>query len=178
EGLKGSGDYGVVGFGLYNGQTANQLDVDIPQPVSDEAKKNLHVVGRVSYPMKVGNQIIEPGIQGYSGKYTVTNVSAGTKVDPSRAYTDQRLAATFVLYPKPFGIMAEYNIGKGPEFNTETDSIETQNLTGGYITLSYQKKLGKQLIIPFARYQYYDGGKKHELDARSYTVHEGEIGIE
>jgi hypothetical protein len=28
------------------------------------------------------------------------------------------------------------------------------------------------------RYQYYDGGKKHERDARSYTVKETEIGVE
>ena len=28
------------------------------------------------------------------------------------------------------------------------------------------------------RAQYYDGGKKHELDARSYTVNEMEYGIE
>ena len=178
DGLKGSGDYGVIGFGLYNGQTANQPDFDIPQPDSDKGKKNLHVVGRVSYPMKVGKQLIEPGIQGYTGKFTVTNLSTGTKIDPSRAYTDQRLAATFVLYPQPFGILAEYNVGKGPEFNPATDSIEVQNLQGGFVTLSYMQKIGKQIIIPFFRYQYYDGGKKHERDARSYTVHDAEIGIE
>jgi predicted porin len=28
------------------------------------------------------------------------------------------------------------------------------------------------------RYQYYDGGKKHERDARSYNVEELEIGAE
>ena len=33
-------------------------------------------------------------------------------------------------------------------------------------------------MIPFARWQYYHGGKKHELDARSYRVEEYEIGIE
>ena len=27
-------------------------------------------------------------------------------------------------------------------------------------------------------FQYYDGGKKHELDARSYTVKEIDLGIE
>jgi hypothetical protein len=34
------------------------------------------------------------------------------------------------------------------------------------------------LIIPFTRFQYYQGGKKHEKDARSYEVKELEIGIE
>ena len=35
-----------------------------------------------------------------------------------------------------------------------------------------------QFIFPFVRYQYYDGGKKHELDARSYRVKELELGVE
>jgi hypothetical protein len=34
------------------------------------------------------------------------------------------------------------------------------------------------VVIPFARVQYYKGGKKHELDARSYDMKEFEIGIE
>ena len=40
------------------------------------------------------------------------------------------------------------------------------------------KTKGQQLFIPFVRYQYYDGGKKHELDARSYNVREFEVGME
>ena len=94
------------------------------------------------------------------------------------SYTDQRAAASFVLYPKPFGIQAEYNVGIGPEFNPINDSIQTQELKGGYVTASWMIILKKQLIIPFARWHYYDGGKKHELDARSYTVNEYEFGIE
>ena len=34
------------------------------------------------------------------------------------------------------------------------------------------------MILPFVRHQFYDGGKKHERDARSYTVRETEIGVE
>jgi hypothetical protein len=93
-------------------------------------------------------------------------------------YLDQRVAASFILYPKPFGIQAEYNVGRGPEFNKLTDSIEVRNLQGGYITLSYLFKAKDQVFIPFARLQYYKGGKKHELDARSYEVNELELGIE
>lgn len=100
------------------------------------------------------------------------------KYAADRNYTDQRVAASFILYPKPFGIQAEYNLGKGPQFNPETDSIETKDLKGGYVTLSYMLKKGKQVIIPFARYHHYEGGKKHELDARSYDVTETEIGVE
>jgi hypothetical protein len=170
DGLKGSGDYGVFAFGAYNGQTANK----------PEQNNQPHIVTRFSYPFKIGNQIIEPSIQAYTGKYVVTRdqISTGVKFNADRNYIDQRIAASFILYPKPFGIQAEYNIGKGPQFNTVIDSIETKSLKGGYITLSYILHNKEQVIIPFIRGQYYQGGKKHELDARSYDMKEFEFGIE
>ena len=170
EGLKGSGDYGVVGFGVFNGQTANR----------PEQNRELHVVGRLSYPFEIGTQLIEPSIQAYTGRYVVTadQVSPGTKLRPSRNYIDQRVAATFVLYPKPFGIQAEYNVGRGPEFNKATDSIETKPLRGGYATFTYFIKSGEQLFYPFMRIHHYSGGKKFETDARSYDVNEVEVGLE
>jgi phosphate-selective porin len=170
EGLKGSGDYGVFGFGVYNGQTANK----------PEANNNLHTVMRLSYPFTMGNQIIEAGIQGYTGQYVLGSdqISSGVKLRKDRSYQDARAAASFILYPKPFGIQAEYNIGKGPEFNKLTDSIETKSLKGGYITTSYKTTVNNQVFIPFTRFQYYKGGKKHELDARSYEVTELELGLE
>ncbi len=167
---KGSGDYGVFGIGLYNGQTANK----------PELNKEPHFVARLSYPFQIGNQIIEPSVQGYFGKYVMPNdlLSEGVKTNHGVNYLGQRAAVSFILYPRPFGIQAEYNIGQGPEFNNTTDSIDTQNLTGGYITLNYMARIGKHFIFPFVRAQYYDGGKKHEKDARSYTVHEYEVGVE
>jgi hypothetical protein len=74
--------------------------------------------------------------------------------------------------------MAEYNIGRGPEYNKVTNSIEVSDLQGGYVTFNYRIKAGKQLIYPFVRMQYYEGGKKHERDARSYHVNEYEFGVE
>lgn len=88
------------------------------------------------------------------------------------------MAATFVLYPKPLGILAEYTIGNGPEFNKVTDSIEVMPLKGGFITANYFIKIQKQILIPFIRYQYFEGGKKHEKDARSYIVNDVEFGAE
>jgi hypothetical protein len=65
RGLKGSGDYGVVAFGLYNGQGSNKSDQN-HQP---------HVVGRVAYPFQLANgQIMELGAQYYWGRY-VTNLT-------------------------------------------------------------------------------------------------------
>ena len=170
DGLKGSGDYGVFGIGVYNGQTANK----------PEANDALHLVARLSYPIQIKKQIIEAGIQAYSGQWTMTSdqLSAGVKVSADKSYLDERVAASFVLYPKPFGIQAEYNVGTGPEFNKATGTIENKKLSGGYATFSYKLDLSKQVLIPFVRIQHYEGGKKHELDARSYRVDETELGLE
>lgn len=170
EGYKGEGDYGIIAFGVFNGQTANKPDQN----------KGLHVVGRITYPFQIGSQTIEPSIQAYTGKYVLTHdqLSEGVKVAKGNNYIDERVAATFVLYPKPFGIQTEFNLGRGPEFNKDTDSIEVRSLEGGYATLNYMLKIKKQIIFPFFRAQYYSGGKKFETDARSYTVNEYEWGVE
>jgi hypothetical protein len=168
EGLKGSGDYGVLGFGVYNGQTANRI----------EANANKHIVARATYPLQIKKQVIEAGIQAYKGAFTLLSTSAGVNTYADKLYQDERIGATFVLYPKPFGILAEYNIGQGPEFDKSTNSIITQNLHGGYILASYKLDFKGHSLIPFSRFQYYDGGKKHELDARSYEVKELELGAE
>lgn len=169
SGLKGSGDYGVFGFGVHNGQTANRND----------ANRQVHVVSRLSYPLLVGEkQIIEPGLQAYKGNSVVTSVTEGVIGNENYQYVDQRTAASLIIYPQPFGLTAEYNVGTGPEYNKETNSIDQQDLEGGYVLGSYMLKLKDQLLIPFARYHYYDGGKKHERDARSYTVNEFEVGFE
>lgn len=168
SGLKGSGDYGVFGFGAYNGQTANRTD----------GNKTVHTVARVSYPFQIGKQIIEPGIQGYVGKEVVTSLTTGVSGTPDFEYNDNRFAGTFVLYPQPLGINAEYNVGTGPQYNPETNSIDQKKLKGGYVQVSYMFRKGEHYIIPFVRHHFYEGGKKHELDARSYDVKESEIGIE
>jgi hypothetical protein len=173
EGLKGSGDYGLFGIGLYNGQTANR----------SEANNSQHIVARFSYPFEFKNgQIFEAGIQGYNGKFVINTVSAsstGVKFENGNPeFLDQRVAASVLLYPKPFGFQAEYNVGRGPEFNVNNKIIEEANLKGGYVQSMYMLKIKDQILIPFAKYHWYDGGKKHELDARSYNVNDFEIGAE
>jgi phosphate-selective porin len=173
DGLKGSGDYGLFGIGLYNGQTANR----------SEANNSQHVVARFTYPFEFKNgQVFEAGIQGYNGKFVVNTVSAsstGVRFQNSNPeFLDQRVAASVLLYPKPFGFQAEYNVGRGPEFNVNNKIIEDTNLKGGYVQTMYMLKIKEQTLIPFAKYHWYDGGKKHELDARSYNVNDFEIGAE
>jgi hypothetical protein len=167
DGLKGSGDYGVFGFGVFNGQTANR----------PEANNNLHVVSRLSYPFQFKNgQILEVGAQAYSGKVVVTSITKGVKGGPE--FDDQRLGGSLILYPKPFGVQVEYTVGKGPEYDVASNSIMTKNLEGGYALINYKLDIGKHTLFPFVKGQYYQGGKKHELDARRYVVHDYEFGIE
>lgn len=173
--LKGSGDYGVIGLGLYNGQTANR----------PEANQKPHAVARFTWPHEFKNkQIVEASVQAITGRVAITkSTKSKIAIDPrtSLAFTDfldQRVAGSFVLYPQPFGIQAEYNVGTGPEYDKNDNTIKEQKLKGGYAQFSYRLDFGNQTLFPFTRYQYYEGGKKHETDARSYIVKEFEIGAE
>jgi hypothetical protein len=67
---------------------------------------------------------------------------------------------------------------EGPEYNKQTDSIETRPIKGGYVLLNYRLQYKNHFIFPFIRHQQFEGGKKHEFDARSYKVNETEIGFE
>lgn len=170
---KGSGDYGVFAFGVYNGQTANR----------PEQNKKVHVVSRLSYPFKINKQIIEPGIQAYAGEYVLPAEfrTSGVKAANDFAFRDERAAVSLHLYPNPIGVLTEYNVGRGPQYNPLTDSIEVKNLKGGYATVyaRFQSKKKKEMFFfPYTRVQHYEGGKKHELDARSYNVKEIEMGLE
>ncbi|QQR85945.1 MAG: porin [Flavobacteriales bacterium] len=170
DGLKGSGDYGVFAVGAYNGQTANR----------SEADEEPHFVARLTWPFAIKSQILEVAAAGYTGNYLVGSDqrSANVKGSDGFVYEDTRFVGSLNLAPKPFGLLAEYNVGRGPEFNTVSDSIETRDLSGGFATATYRVQIGKQIIFPFVRYQVYEGGKKHELDARSYFVNDIEFGIE
>lgn len=170
DGLKGSGDYGVFALGVYNGQTANRPELN-NQP---------HIVARISYPFFIGSQIIEPGIHAFKGIYTLGSdqISNGVNFYSDKRYVDERAALSFVLYPQPFGIQMEYNVGRGAQYDPATDSIVNADLKGGYVLISYRYNLGNKTLFPFIRYQNYAGGKKHELDARNYDVSEFNIGTE
>lgn len=161
SGLKGSGDYGVVGLGIYNGQTANQK----------EKNATPHVVGRVTWPFLVGKkQIVEIGAGGYAGKYVVKTANDVTAPDEVR---DLRAHAAFTLYPQPIGFQAEYNIGRGPELVGGT-RVEERPLHGGYAMLL--AKVGD--FTPYVRGVLYEGGRKFETNAPHYSVRELEIGTE
>jgi hypothetical protein len=170
DGLKGSGDYGVITIGAYNGQTANRA----------EANNSPHLVARLAYPMALGAQIVEAAVAAYTGLYVVTpdQRTPGVKGTVDWNYRDERALATLAIAPQPFGLLAEYNVGRGPEYHPATDSIATRSLRGGFVTATYQLHAGEHLLFPFARYQVYTGGKKHERDARHHRVNDLELGVE
>lgn len=170
SGLKGSGDYGVLGLGVFSGQTANR----------PEANDSLHMVARLAYPYRTeGGQFIEAGVQGYTGRYVVASTQrSGATVGGPFEFRDRRLAASLVVYPQPLGFQAEYNLGEGPEYDGPTRSIQRKNLQGGYAQAMYMARVKGHVLIPFARGQYYRGGKKHETDARRYLVRQVEGGVE
>lgn len=159
SGLKGSGDYGVVALGVYNGQTANQT----------EKNSTPHVVARATWPFQIGKQIVEVGGGGYFGKFVVKHDEDVSAPDELR---DVRAHASFILYPQPFGLQVEYNIGRGPEL--VGDRVTERPLHGGYAMAMV--KLGD--FIPYVRAVRYDGGRKFETNAPHYKTREIELGLE
>ena len=170
KGFKGYGDYGVFTIGAYNGQIANK----------PELNNSLHTVVKLSYPFRLGNQIIEPGVMAYKGQYTLSadQISSGVGVNSNKRYQDERVAVGIVIQPKPIGYMAEYTRGTSPGYSLIQDSIMNLPLEGGYITICYRTEWKNKIFIPFARSQYYKGAKKAEKDARFYELKEYEIGLE
>ncbi len=184
EGLKGSGNYGVFGMGVYNGQGGSFL----------EQNDNLHFVSRLTVPYKfAGGQCMELGIQGYYGDYAVVGTAispngVGAAVTPSgtlnsavinREIQDQRIAGTFVWYPQPLGFQAEWNVGRGPGLNDAQTAVEDRHLYGGYVQSMY--KLDTRChgtFFPFIRYVCYHGGWKSERNAPFSSVDEVELGTE
>lgn len=172
-GLKGSGDYGVFALGVFNGQTLNQND----------ANRNQHLVARVTYPFRLDNgQYIEAGFGGYTGRVVVPKDGG--------EYTDRRASAHFILYPQPFGIEAEWTVGEGPENTTDNvlfagtanklsgGPVGVSSLQGGYINASYKIDSGAGTIIPFTRWQYFDGARKFGNYAPKMKVNEVDFGVE
>lgn len=168
SGLKGSGDYGVIALGAYNGQGANRA----------ERNNNMHMVARFSWPFKTeSGQFYEYGVQAISGRFA-TATSGSVRSD--RDYTDQRVAFHAVVYPQPWGFQAEWQWGEGPELNSRGNRIEKNSLNGGYIQAMHRTEdfYGYGTVIPFIKYQNYNGGMKFQTNSPSTNVNDWEFGVE
>ncbi len=177
SGLKGSGDYGVLGIGVYNGQTINV----------SERNDNKHVVLHATYPMELPyGQIIQFGVDAYRGAFNaVSGTGTGISGTPLRENNgnilDERVGVHFVLFPQPIGFQAEWNWGNGPQLNSTRTCVEEGNVQGGYVQGMYKWDVSRPWltsVIPYVRYQEYSGGKKHRTNAPFNVVREWEIGAE
>jgi Phosphate-selective porin O and P len=167
KGLKGTGDFGVLGIGVYNGQTMNV----------SEANDNKHVVLHATYPFELPyGQIVQVGVDAYRGKINVTTApGTGVTIPAGNVdIDDERIGAHFVLYPQPFGFQTEWNWGRGPELNAAGTRVDERSLQGGYVQGMYKW----DNIMPYVRWQQYYGGRKNVTNSPSNTVRETELGVE
>lgn len=164
DGLKGSGDYGLVSVGVINGQPLN----------SKERNDNKHFVARVTYPFEVASQTLELAVGGYTGLFVP---SKGEGIGGAKEFRDLRMHGTFVLYPQPIGFQVEYNAGVGPELDGKT--IRERPLEGGYaMTMVRIPTRDYGTFTPYVRVHRYDGGKKFETSAPRHEVRELNAGLE
>ncbi len=179
--LYGAGDWGMVNITVYNGQGLNAA----------EANDDKHVGIRLAYPFELpGGRLFEVGMNAYRGQFTVNRGTPPTAAATTRTlwsnfapghasgkYLDERL--NFFLYypPQPWGFLAEYVVGRGPERDSQ-GVIREQSLYGGYVQGHYTWQYSDTGLANFyVRYQAYNGGLKFQTGAPSNNMQETEIGV-
>jgi hypothetical protein len=193
KGLKTSGDYGILGFGVYNGQSINKA----------EANDDLYLVAHSTYPIELNflgsffkGQVLEVGADAISGKFnpTVGVIAKDTFLGNTVAFTptidekmknggirEERVGVHAVLFPQPFGLQTEWNWGEGGTLDPTLKKITSQELSGGYVQAMY--KIDKLLrsddsLMPYVKWQTYDGAYKGATNAPRVSVEEVEAGVE
>ena len=166
DGQKLFGNYGAFGIGVFNGQGINKT----------EQNRGLMKVALATWPFEIGDQVVEFGGSAMMNDVQPELRSGG--VSPV-TYKDNRVGLHAMLYPKPFGIQAEWNWGKGPEYDVATQSIQTKNLQGGYVQAMMRlPKGGLGSLMPYGRWQHYRGGWKAGTNAPRLETDEFELGLE
>ncbi|MBL9132752.1 MAG: hypothetical protein JNG86_16210 [Verrucomicrobiaceae bacterium] len=171
-GLRGSGDYGVLNFGVYSGQGINNSD----------RNGDLHYIVRAAWPFEIAGQIVEVGASYFSGRYVPTAAAiagVGTPSFDSRGLRDERMAINAILYPQPFGLEAEWTWGREPTLSSDMRSITSDNTRGGFVQAVYRHVFSNQAeLIPFVRWQTFDGARKFAPNAPRNRVDEVAFGLE
>jgi hypothetical protein len=176
--MYGPGDYGVFHIQVYNGQGLN----------APELNADKHVGARLSWPFELpGGRLFEVGMNAMHGQFVVNmgTAAAGTTLfsfnesgnTGARSYLDQRLNWYIYYPPQPWGFIAEYTIGRGPE-RQANGVVRESSLYGGYVQGHYQWKYSDVALANFyARYQEYYGGLKFGTGAPNDNMKELELGI-
>ena len=182
-GLRGSGNYGIFAFGVYNGQGGQLFEQNL----------DLHMVTRLTYPVQLeSGQVVEASVQAYTGEYVVEGAAiralgrgaaltpAGTRATSDQTgHRDQRVGTTFVYYPQPFGFQAEWNWGEGPGHNDAQTAVQTRWLQGGYAMVMWKHDTCDHgIFTPYCRWQYYKGGYRSVPNAPYGTHQQWDIGVE
>jgi hypothetical protein len=184
EGYKGSGDYGIFTAGFYSGNGLNRADNN----------GEVHSLIRYTKPwVAASGQMYEAGLVAYAGRFKIAtdatstttkavldaNINANDRRDLTDGFVDRRVAATFIMYPQPWGIEAEWTTGQSPTLNDARDNITNGQVEGGYIMVNYQHRYGEQSVFqPFVRWNYNDGARKFATNAPKQHVNEFDIGFE
>jgi len=170
SGLKGSGDYGVVGVGVYNGQGVNRA----------ELTPSRFAVARVSWPFDFGGQIVEAGVQAMHGDIAVAKSKVtvrGADFTPTSSTMnrrEKRAAASLTVYPQPIGFQAEAVLGRAPVFDLDERAIKTDTIWG-YYGMLFAKV---DAFVPFVRYAQYEGSRRTDTNAMPTSSTETEGGFE
>ncbi|MCU0619315.1 MAG: OprO/OprP family phosphate-selective porin, partial [Gemmatimonadaceae bacterium] len=155
-----------------------------------EANDGLTAVARATWPFQLSRRmVLEPSIAAFTGRYVLTSDlrSTGLRGPRDWEFADERVLGTIALQARPFGLLAEYNVGRGPQYDPVRrgpqydpvrDSVVTKRLAGGFVTANWVIAHRGQQFLPFVRWQAYDGGKRHERDARAHRVRDLEVGVE
>lgn len=202
KGLKTSGDYGVLGAGVYNGQGVNKVELN----------DDLYGVVHSTYPVELGflgsmfrDQVLEVGADYLSGRYTPTTATytpfnprldargrpvtgaAATAAptvrgDGNGLISEDRTAVHAILFPQPFGLQAEWNWGKGGALaSAQENVIRRTTLHGGYVQAMYKIDNifnTEGTMIPYVKWQTYKGSWKGATNSPFVSVFETEAGIE
>ena len=178
EGFKGSGDYAVFAAGFFSGAGLNKADNN----------GEVHSLVRFTYPwVSASGQMYEAGIGGYAGRFMVTPAAitgvgtpvAATQRQTTDGFKDRRASAHFIMFPQPWGIEAEWTSGQGPQLNNARTIIDECYLEGGYVQASYRYQYGEgSELIPFVRWNYYDGARKFGTNAHKMVVNDLDLGFE
>lgn len=173
DGQKLFGNYGALGVGVFNGQGTNRI----------ERNGSYMTVAMATMPVRLDGlggmfegQVAEFGASGMLNKFRPEIRSGGVSAID---YDDNHVGIHAMLYPKPFGIQAEWTWGRIPEWDRATGAIMNKNASGGYVMAMYRvpkSPIGQ--IIPFARYQRYSGGWKVSTNAPRLETEEYELGFE
>ncbi len=203
KGLKTSGDYGILGLGVYNGSSLNRA----------ETNDDMYVVAHSTYPVDLGflgssfsGQVLEVGADAISGYFNPTtsavpadktisdvkrfggksmNADNITKSLPKQGIREDRVAVHAILFQQPFGLQAEWNWGNAgalnPNGNGGKGTIESRALRGGYVQAMYKIDnifRADGVLTPYIKWQTYRGAWKAATNAPYVSVDEIEVGAE